>query len=123
MTLFSANFATKTFAIEKKVHFCVKKLSRLKKGEGKKHNFLFIFSTINMLKYSVNYNFSLSISSSHSESPLLSLSFAGPLKAINSSAVTSQRARGVILSDWSSSFNIGAISPKGSIDGNFSSQV
>ena len=35
MTFFSSNFATKTFAIEKKVHVHVKKVSRLKKSEGK----------------------------------------------------------------------------------------
>ena len=55
MTFFP-QISRQKLAIEKKVHFHVKKLSRLKKIEGK-NNFIFIFSTTNMSKYNVNCHF------------------------------------------------------------------
>ena len=45
MTFFPANFATKTFAIEKKDAFLHEKTFAIGEKLGDKHNFLFIFST------------------------------------------------------------------------------
>ena len=47
MTFFPANFATETFAIEKKMHFRVKKLSRLKKSD-RKNTIFYSFSVLLM---------------------------------------------------------------------------